>query len=105
MAPRNITIDKTKCGRRMTIKDEIFPDLDSLNELFMYDILQSLVVVQHFWRVGHISDLLLQLWFNRGWLDGSLLFEDCTTQRSCKSKYKSNKENLKWSICFRKLLE
>ena len=57
--------------------------------------LQSFVVVEQFWRILHLLDLLLEVRLDGCWLDGSLLLKDSTTHRSGKGEDQTKKSNLK----------
>merc|ERR1719209_1285307 len=59
--------------------------------------LQALVVVEQLWRVLHILDLLLKVWFNCCWLDGGLLLEDGAAHGCGKSQHKAKETDLQRS--------
>ena len=56
--------------------------------------LQALVVVEQLWRVLHVLDLLLKVWFNCCWLDGGLLLEDGAAHGCGKSQHKAKETDL-----------
>ena len=56
--------------------------------------LQALVVVEQLWRVLHVLDLLLKVWFNCRWLDGGFLLEDGTAHGCGKSQHQAKETDL-----------
>merc|ERR1719209_1415803 len=59
--------------------------------------LQALVVVEQLWRVLHVLDLLLKVWFNCCWLDGGLLLEDGAAHGCGKSQHQAKETDLQRS--------